>query len=380
MRRRSANAGLVDAGDINSFITQFPELTRNFQGMTTTSDDDNASRTSLKIQDSRLDVVVRQNGNGRRMSQYNNNDEEETDDEGILVERGGVHRRQAPPMSQEEMLNDVRRMYPGLTDMIGIRSGGEYSSNVLQRSSGHGEGRASKNSQKSGGGSRRKVVSRNGLGGSQKKKRRSTKSRGSSSTRNQTTTTMALMNAESHRMVTTTGLSSDSFTSNSSAFALPIVTANGIQSSYSGMSVGKQSRSSKTSCDVGTQANAYEIATQTMSYGEPNDGLLGAIATAKQASTTRAIMAKGQRRDESCASSDDDADSGERYVESHRLLGGAAMSMVSAPAPSSTSAASMAMLMMSSATKRRDVVAQRKRGEIMLSESEKLRMLLLPSK
>lgn len=355
MRRRSANAGLVDASDINSFITQFPQLTRNFQGMTTTSDDDNASRTSLKIQDSRLDVVVRQNGNGR-MSQYHIDDDSDVDG-GMTVERVG-------------------RMYPGLTDMMAIRSGAEYTSNTLQRSSGHGEGRASKNSQRSGGGgangSRRKVVSRNG--GSQKKKRRSTKTRGTSSTRNQTTTTMALMEAESHRMVTTTGLSSDSFTSNSSAFALPIVAANGIQSSYSGMSVGKQSRSSKTSCDVGTQANAYEIATQTMSYGESNDGLLGALGTVKQASTTRAIMAKGHKRDDISDNSDDNADNADRYVESHHLLGAAGMAIVSAPAPSSTSAASMAMLMMNSATKRRDVGAQGRRGDVTLSK------LLLPSK
>lgn len=295
------------------------------------------------------------------MNRYN--DEEESDEE------VGV-------MGQKELMNDVRRLYPGLTDIMGNRTGAEFS--------GHGEGRSSKNSQRSGGGggvngSRRRVSSRNGVGTSQRKKRRSTKTRATSSARNQTTTTTkALMDTDHNRMMTATGLSSDSFTSNSSSFALPIVAINGTQSS-SGMSLGKQSRSSKTSCDVATQANAYEIATQTRSYGDSNDGLLSAIVACKQqSSTTRAIMAKGQRRDESCDNSDDDADSGDRYVESHRLLGAA--SMVSAPVPSSTSAASMAMLMMGSATKRREVISHGRRSEVKLSESEKLRMLLLPSK
>lgn len=362
MRRRSANAGLVDAGDLNSLITQFPELTRNFQGMATTSDDDNASRTSLKIQDSRLDVVVRKNGGGMV--------NEVSDDDEMAGRGNGGHRRHTQ-MSHEEMLNDVRSMYPGLTDMMAIRTAttaAEYSaSNTLQRS--QGEGRASKNSQKSGRCSGRKVAGRSS--GSQKKKRKGTKSKGTSSARNQTTQVTALM--ADHRMVATSGLSSNSsFTSNSSAFALPIGAANGngIQSSFSGMSAGKHSRSSKTSCDVGTQANAYEIATQTMSYGETNDGLLNAIATVKK-SSARAILATGQSE-----VSDSDADEDDRYTEIHHLMGAAAM--VSAPAPSSASAASMMMMM--SGTKKREVVASNRRGEVMMSESEKLRMLLLPSK
>lgn len=63
-------------------------------------------------------------------------------------------------------------------------------------------------------------------------------------------------------------LNDDSFVSYNSDFDV----LGGVQSSYSGISLAKtNSRNSKRSCDVGIQANAHEIATQTMSSYEFNE-------------------------------------------------------------------------------------------------------------
>lgn len=320
MKRRSANAGLGDAEDINTLITNFPEFTRNFQGMTTTSDDDNNSRASLKIQDHRLDVVVRQGGGDD--AEFTASTQQHNRKHVQMGFDGGRHHQIYPS------LQDVLGNQAAFSSLAAVTTAGCVDNNL--RSSREGS-RASKNSQKS-------VRSRkSSKHHSLKRNRNNSKStmaaaaartsgRREKGASTQTSVSMATAIADG------VSLDDSSFTSYSSEMELPLNAicgaGGGIQSSYSGMSVGKNSRTSKTSCDVGTQANAYEIATQTMSFDENNDNLMKAI--------------KAGRTGTSRMSDEDD----DEYTENHKLL--TMPSMVQA--------------------------------QHHMSESEKLKMLLLPSK
>lgn len=327
MKRRSANAGLGDADDINTLITNFPEFTRNFQGMTTTSDDDNNSRASLKIQDHRMDVVVRQSAAGSDDADFTASTQQHNRKHVQMGFDGGRHHQIYPS------LQDVLGNQAAFSSLAAVTAAGCADNNL--RSSREGS-RASKNSQKS------------------VRSRKSSKHHSLKRNRNNSKSTLAAATAAAARtsgrrdkgastqtavsMATAIvdGVSFDdsSFTSYSSEMELPLSAVcgagGGIQSSYSGVS-GKNSRSSKTSCDVGTQANAYEIATQTMSFEENNDNLMKAI--------------KAGRTGTSRLSDEDDDD---EYTENHKLL----------TIPSV-------------------VQAQQQHH---MSESEKLKMLLLPSK
>lgn len=117
--------------------------------------------------------------------------------------------------------------------------------------------------------------------------------------------------------------------SSSSSVDIEIGAAN-VHSSYSGNSVGghkTHSRNSKASCDVGIQANARDITSQTR-FDEPDRN----------------------RSMEKRKTDDDEEDEPNQFTESHRLL---------------------------SFKKREPSIVSRK-DTIYLSESEKLKMLLLP--
>lgn len=325
MKRRSANAGIGDAEEINTLITNFPEFSRNFQGMTTTSEDDNASRSSLKIQDSRLDVVVRQ---------------DYSDEDFIAAARHNSNIRKYTNGF------DPRQIHPSIHDVLqnqAALNAIQFSNENVLRSSKEG-GRASKNSQKS-------VRSRKSSRHSLKRNRKNSKSisKGGTLTKREAATQVAHLSAMATQTVTDDVADDSSFTSYSSELGLK--NAGGgvgaIQSSYSGVSVGKHSRSSKTSCDVGTQANAYEIATQTMSYDDDVDVMKIGGSTLKRSTDDR---------------HNHDDDDLEQYTENHQLL----VSMV--PPPSIVTA------------KKRAGSIIGRRDTLVMSESEKLKMLLLPSK
>lgn len=274
LKRR--NAGIVDANDITHFLNS---VLQN-QGMGATSDDDNLSRTSVKIQDSRLDFVMRQ-------------DMRVSDDE--FGSRPKYARSDDEP---------DRKMYPSLQDVLNATNVNS-TNNSLKSSKERPDGdRNSKNSLRS-------VKSRKS---SRPNSRRLKK--GSKNTAPKITTKRDAAGQFS-------GLDDSSFASYSSGLEIPT----GVQSSYSGVSLGKpHSRNSKTSCDVGTQANSYEIETQTQLSGE-YDGTL--------------------RKNERDARNDDE------FTEQHQLL-----------APN----------------KKKESTIGARRDTLTMSETDKLKMLLLPSK
>lgn len=100
MKRRSANAGLfLSPQDMSNLWAQngnFPFPFLQSQGLTTTSDEETVSRASFKVQDSRLDVVLRQEVSDRDGgSDGLNNDESTTrideytksDDEDLIKQK-----------------------------------------------------------------------------------------------------------------------------------------------------------------------------------------------------------------------------------------------------------------------------------------------------
>lgn len=273
LKRR--NAGIVDANDITNFLNS---VLQN-QGMSATSDDDNMSRTSVKIQDSRMDFVMRQ-------------------DKRISDDEFGSRPKYARSDDDPE-----RKMYPTLQDVLNATNVNS-TNNSLKSSKERADGdRNSKNSLRS-------VKSRKSSRPNSRRLRKSSKS-----------TSKVVTKRDAAGQFS--GLDDSSFASYSSGLEIPT----GVQSSYSGVSVAKtHSRNSKTSCDVGTQANSYEIETQTQLTDE-YDGVV--------------------RKDERDAKEDDD-----EFTENHQLL---------------------------TPNKKKESIGSR-RDTLTMSETDKLKMLLLPSK
>lgn len=278
LKRRCA--GIVDPNDITHFLNS---VLQN-QSMGVTSDDDNLSRTSVKIQDSRLDFVMRQD---MRLS----------DDE-----FGG---RPKYARSDDE---PERKMYPTLQDVLNATNVNS-TNNSLKSSKERPDGdRNSKNSLRS-------VKSRKSSRPNSRRLKKNSKNASKVTTKRDAAGQFS-------------GLDDSSFVSYSSGLEIPT----GVQSSYSGVSLGKtHSRNSKTSCDVGTQANSYEIETQTQLTDEYD--------------TTTA------RKNEKDTNDDDE------FTENHQLL-----------APNTTP------------NKKKESVIGSRRDTLTMSETDKLKMLLLPSK
>lgn len=274
LKRRNAGVDANDTYDITHFLNH---VLQN-PGMNTTSDDD-ISRTSVKIQDSRLDFVMRQ-------------DMRVSDDE--FGSRPKYARSDDEP---------DRKMYPNLQDVLNATNVNS-TNNSLKSSKERADGdRNSKNSLRS-------VKSRKSSRPNSRRLRKSSKS-----------TSKVVTKKDAAGQFS--GLDDSSFASYSSGLEIPT----GVQSSYSGVSLGKtHSRNSKTSCDVGTQANSYEIETQTHITDE-YDG--------------------GARKDERDAKDDDE------FTENHQLL---------------------------TPNKKKESIIASRRDTLTMSETDKLKMLLLPSK
>lgn len=274
LKRR--NAGVVNANDITHFLNT---VLQN-QNMATTTDDDNQSRTSVKIQDSRLDFVMRQD---MRVSDDEFNGDVRSDDE--------PERRPYPYPSLQEVLNATN-----------VNSANNSLKSSKERADGD---RNSKTSLRS-------IKSRKSSRPNSRRLRKNSK-------------TVAKMATKRDAAGQFSGIDDSSFASYSSGLEIPT----GVQSSYSGMSVGKtHSRNSKTSCDVGTQANSYEIETQTQ------------LSDEYDATTT-------------VRKTDRDAKDDDEFTENHQLL---------------------------TPNKRKESTLSTRRDTLTMSETDKLKMLLLPSK
>lgn len=272
MKRRSASAGLVDADQISNLIANgnliLPFLQN--QGMTTTSDDEVASRTSLKIRDSRFDMVVRRG---------HSDDDDDSRDNSADNRTNGIH--------IEELHSEDDSKY--------------VVSNALVKAGQKGMGSSLKSNR-----SRKS---------SRQSSRRTAKAKIKPMKREVAVSTMS-------------GGDDSSFTSFHSELDLA-----GVQSSYSGISACKtNSRNSKRSCDVGIQANAFEIATQTMSSFDDLD-------------------LKSSSRNNFVDTNKLNEDNEDSCTESHTLL----------------------------PVKRKEAVIMGRRDTSAMTESEKLKLLLLPS-
>lgn len=285
MKRRSASAGL-DPNDINKFLAKNGQFILPFL---TTSSDEETSRASFKVQDSRLDVVLK----------HDLSDDDDDYHQGAKIEElhdtnefGRSSNRKSTNTNLENFIKTMNKT-------------SNLESNRVDAAS-----RNSRNSTKS--------------RGSRKSTAQGSK-RSRSSKINKATKKVATADLDVSDLNLNLYLNHDNDDDSMSSFELDMDLATGMQSSYSGISVGKpHSRNSKTSCDVGIQANAYEIAA-TQTYGD--DELMLAM---------RHLNAKNRRRSE--MTNDDE-------TETHELL---------------------------SMGKHRDA--------IIMSEAEKLKMLLLPSK
>ncbi|XP_058818017.1 protein smoothened isoform X2 [Topomyia yanbarensis] len=299
MQRRTGIGGM-DADQLNDFISNGKLLLPFLhQSGLTSSDDDNGSNTSFKVQDSKFDVILKQIGGAG--SSHNRTD---THDAGCQIEE---YRS-----SDDENLglkHSARDEFPAMKD--GLKSSKEG-------------GRNSKNSSKSV--RSKKSSSRQGtIRKSQKHPRASQKSQ-----RNEKKEKAREREREKERekeleLIERNNIA-DFYDSSFTSFCSELSPLN-VNSSYSGVSLTKtNSRNSKRSCDVGIQANADEIATQTMSSFEFSE---------------KAI--KNEENEDI-------------YTENHSLLSPKLIPQVV------------------SAARKREYV------DVSLTEAEKLKLLLLPSK
>ncbi|XP_055550855.1 protein smoothened [Wyeomyia smithii] len=300
MQRRTGIGGM-DADQINDFISNGKLLLPFLhQSGLTSSEDDNGSNASFKVQDAKFDVILKQIGGA-----HGSNNRSDTHNAGCQIEEyrsSDDESRGARTLSTREDFSTIHK--------DGLRSSKEG-------------GRTSKNSSKS---VRSKKSSRQGtIRKSQKHSRASQKSQRQNDKKEKAREREREKEREKEIELiernNITDFNDSSFTSYCSELS-PL----NVNSSYSGVSMTKtNSRNSKRSCDVGIQANADEIATQTMSSFEFSE---------------KAI--KNEENEDI-------------YTENHSLL------------------SPKVMCHMGSVRKREYV-------DVSLTEAEKLKLLLLPSK
>lgn len=247
INRRTGNAGLspeqVDLLLANGKMI-LPFLQN--QGLTTTSDEENGSMASVKIRDSKVNIVLRKKelnmstdlaesncGNGLNIMEYQTDSDTEADN------------KQLARLQQSSHLDPI--------------SSGEYRAG---RGSGRRDLRGSKSSSKSKSSRRSSRQSGRIKCKRQMKGPKSIKSKEDGIRLSTFKRKHAHLNSDvSHNCKNSLGSSFDSYCSELGPLAL--------QSSFSGVSVEKNnSRSSKRSCDVGIQANPHDIATHTLSSYE----------------------------------------------------------------------------------------------------------------
>uniref|UniRef100_A0A182ILD3 Protein smoothened n=1 Tax=Anopheles atroparvus TaxID=41427 RepID=A0A182ILD3_ANOAO len=356
MQRRTG-IGALDADQINDLISNGKLLLPFLQGQgLTTSEDDNVSAGSFKLHDSKLDIILKQidgigssgagacsgdvmgsnvmagtNG-GCRIEEYRSTDDD--DDE----------RAENEPLRGRN--GTLRQIMTGREDAIGRAA--DAASADGTRSSREG-GRVSKGSmtksarsRKVGGSSRPGTLRKSHHRSSVQRKDRDKKEKARERDREKELELMERTGGGSNgpssasKAVTACAIGSadiemydfnndSSFTSYCSELLTPL----NVNSSYSGVSLAKtNSRNSKRSCDVGIQTNAHEIATQTMSSFEFNEKAL-----------------KNEENEDI-------------YTENHQLLPKLAPIVAGAVG----------------------VRKQRDANDSGMSDAEKLKMLLLPSK
>ncbi|XP_023296961.2 protein smoothened [Lucilia cuprina] len=322
-KRRSANAGL-DPADITEFLAKNGQLIIPFlqnQGMTTTSDEE-TSRASFKIQDSRLDVVLKQ------QDLSDNDDDYEEEDFGPRIEEINdlTENKTKKQAAYEALIKNMQKS----NDSANNRNSRNSTRSKQSRKSQAGCSTAHKKSL------RRHNNNNNNSLNSQKHK--SSNSKYDLDITNTSDLNLHLKRELSIAAHNNNSLSEDSYSSVELDLPLNIM----LNSSYSGISTGKpNSRNSKTSCDVGIQANAFDIATQTLhsSFGE------GEFEKCIRQLSSKNQHRKGNHYNNIVDNDDDDDDDVKETFEMHSLLGG-----------------------------------KHKESAMILSEAEKLKMLLLPSK
>ncbi|EDS37618.1 smoothened [Culex quinquefasciatus] len=300
MQRRTGIGGM-DADQLNDFISNGKLLLPFLhQPGLTTSEDDNASNASFKVRDSKFDVILKQIGGnasgpstridtGCQIEEYHSSDDE-----------------------KQCLRQPSRDEFGGAKDgMKSSKEGGRNSKNssksVRSKKSSSRQGTIRKSQQKHSRASQKS--SRN----EKKEKKEKAREREREKER------------EKELALIERGQMSDFNDSSFTSFCSELSPLN-VNSSYSGISLAKtNSRNSKRSCDVGIQANAYEIATQTLSSFEFSE---------------KAI--KNEENEDI-------------YTENHQLLG----PKVALP---------------------HVVGRKRETVDVSLTEAEKLKLLLLPSK
>lgn len=323
-KRRSASAGL-DPSDITEFLAKNGQLIIPFlqnQGMTTTSDEE-TSRASFKIQDSRLDVVVKQDLS----------DDDEDDDDDDNYEHNHYIRNNGPRIEEIQdtiEMNKNKKQATYETLLKNMQKSNDSANNRNSRNS-----TRSKQSRKSQAGcssSHKKSLKRHNNATSNTQKHKSSNSKYELDIINTSDLNLHLKRelARAGNNENENSLWNDSYSSVELDLPVNIM----LNSSYSGLSTGKpNSRNSKTSCDVGIQANAFEISTQTLqsSFGE------GEFEKCMRQINGKSHNQKNNRYNDCNIAKDG--------MEMNALLGG-----------------------------------KNNESDIILSEAEKLKMLLLPSK
>lgn len=249
MKRRTANAGL-DSNQIDAILSNgklmFPFLQN--QGMTT-SDEENGS--TYREKNARLDVILKQIAACDSESEYSGDENAKqrceiyeyntTDDEKMNIRNSNLsgHKKNYPSI---QSANEQKRPHDDLLAVKSSREGGRISKNSTKsvRSRQSSRGSANRRNNKSIRSSNRGEISK--------------------SFKPQT-----IDKKEKEKDDKYDDFDDSSFASYCSELS-PLA---GAQSSFSGVSLAKSnSRNSKRSCDVGIQTNAHEITTQTMSSFE----------------------------------------------------------------------------------------------------------------
>uniref|UniRef100_A0A4Y0BGP5 Protein smoothened n=1 Tax=Anopheles funestus TaxID=62324 RepID=A0A4Y0BGP5_ANOFN len=357
MQRRTG-IGAMDAHQINDLISNGKLLLPFLQGQgLTTSEDDNVSVGSFKLQDSKFDIIMKQfEGSSRigdgggcgdvptnprtttggcHIEEYCSSDDDDHDDDDEVEAESLLNGRSVP----------LRQITSGRDDILSRVTDGiskDVSVGTRHGKDGGGGSRVSKSSttksvrsRKTGTGSRQGTLSRKTQHHHRRKKEKVRE-------REREKDMEMLERVPSPTGGTFAGgetmydFNDSSFTSYCSELS-PLQ----VNSSYSGVSVAKtNSRNSKRSCDVGIQTNAHEIATQTMSSFEFSEKAL---------------------------KNEENADI---YTENHQMLPTLPMVM-QAPSKLIQTTGTGGMI----GRKQRD--ANESAG---MSDAEKLKMLLLPSK
>uniref|UniRef100_A0A182P4A0 Protein smoothened n=1 Tax=Anopheles epiroticus TaxID=199890 RepID=A0A182P4A0_9DIPT len=282
MQRRTGIGGM-DAHQINDLISNGKLLLPFLQGQgLTTSEDDNVSVGSFKLNDSKFDIIMKQfnessrmanggiggatNGTsstagGCRIEEYRSSEDDDDDDDDDLEAESLLNGR--PALGQITSGRDD--IHSKDTAVGSTRSGKDGTSSRVSKGSSTTKKSMGSFHRKTGSGSRHSTLSRKSQHHQRRKKE---KAREREREKDHLELLERTPPSPTHAGTFGGGEMmydfNDSFTSHCSELS-PLH----MNSSYSGVSIAKtNSRNSKRSCDVGIQTNAHEIATQTMSSFE----------------------------------------------------------------------------------------------------------------